>query len=65
MRLKSSRTMDAYLLHTALSGDRVLPVLRRYEPNSCTTLQNEQFYPFQHLHRKEVMSRHRGGKQFK
>ena len=35
----------------------------RFKPNPCNTLIGEQPNPLQQLHRKDVISRHRGHKQ--
>jgi hypothetical protein len=45
--------------------DRGQTVSRRSEPNSRTTLIGEQPNPWELLHPRDVMSRHRGAKQFR
>jgi hypothetical protein len=45
--------------------DRDQTVSRRSEPNSRTTLIGEQPNPWELLHPRDVMSRHRGAKQFR
>lgn len=45
-----------------LDIDKIHTVLRRIEPNSCTTLIDEQSNPFNRLQLKDVISRHRGVK---
>ena len=44
-------------------ADRDQPVSRRSEPSSRTTLIGEQPNPWEILHPRDVMSRHRGAKQ--
>ena len=44
-------------------ADRDRTVSRRSEPNSRTTLNGEQPYPWDLLQPQDVMSRHRGAKQ--
>ncbi len=46
-------------------ADRDRTVSRRSEPNSRTTLIGEQPNPWELLHPQDVMSRHRGAKQFR
>ena len=45
--------------------DRDRTVSRRSKPNSRTTLIGEQPNPWELLHPRDVMSRHRGAKQFR
>ena len=45
--------------------DRDRPGSRRSEPSSRTTLIGEQPNPWELLHPQDVMSRHRGAKQFR
>jgi hypothetical protein len=45
-----------------LGIDKSHTVSRRIEPNSCTTLKDEQSNPFNLLQLKDVISRHRGVK---
>lgn len=46
-----------------MSKDRNKTDSHRFKPNSCNTLIGEQPNPLQQLHRKDVISRHRGHKQ--
>ena len=48
-----------------LMADRDRTVSRRSEPNSRTTLIGEQPNPWELLHPRDVMSRHRGAKRFR
>ena len=48
-----------------LTEDRSQTVLQRSEPNSRTTLMGEQPNPSKLVHLEDVMSRHRGAKQFR
>ena len=43
--------------------DRIQTVSRRFKPNSRTTLNGEQPYPWDRLQHQDVMSRHRGAKR--
>lgn len=45
--------------------DRDRTVSRRSKPNSRTTLIGEQPNPWELLHPRDVMSRHRGAKRFR
>jgi len=45
--------------------DRDQTVSRRSKPSSRTTLTIEQTDPWQMIHNQDVMSRHRGAKQFR
>ena len=45
--------------------DRDQTVSRRSEPNSRTILIGEQPNPWELLHPQDMMSRHRGAKQFR
>ena len=45
--------------------DRDRTVSRRSKPSSRTTLIGEQPNPWELLHPRDVMSRHRGAKQFR
>jgi len=45
--------------------DSIQTVSQRFEPNSRTTLTGEHPDPWDILHPQEVMSRHRGAKQFR
>ena len=48
--------------HRIIAGFKLV-YSRRIEPNSRTTLIDEQSNPSQLVHQEDVMSRHRGGKQ--
>ena len=61
----SAQAILSYTLglpQSPLGVDKNHTVSRRIEPNSCTTLQDEQSYPFNRLQLKDVISRHRGVK---
>jgi hypothetical protein len=61
----SAQAILSYTLglpQSPLGVDKSHTVSRRIEPNSCTTLQDEQSYPFNRLQLKDVISRHRGVK---
>jgi hypothetical protein len=45
--------------------DRDQTVSRRSKPSSRTTLMIEQINPWKIIHNQDVMSRHRGAKQFR
>jgi hypothetical protein len=55
--------LDILLILSVPLEDRDYTDSRRIEPNSRTTLIDEQSNPSQLLHQEDVMSRHRGGKQ--
>jgi hypothetical protein len=50
------------LPQSRLDVDKNHTVSQRIEPNSCTTLQDEQSYPSNRLQLEDVISRHRGVK---
>ena len=52
----------ALLKYPTPTADRNQTVSRRSEPNSRTTLNGEQPYPWDLLQPQDVMSRHRGAK---
>ena len=52
----------ALLKYPTPTEDRNQTVSRRFEPNSRTTLNGEQPYPWDLLQPQDVMSRHRGAK---
>jgi len=54
---------DVSLLLFVPTKDRDYTDSRRIEPNSRTTLIDEQSNPSQLVHQEDVMSRHRGAKQ--
>jgi len=62
---RSSRTSVKLVLFFSLLVDRAQTVSRRFKPSSRTTLMGEQPNPWKPLHLQEVMSRHRGAKQFR
>jgi len=61
----SSRTKNYIFQLSTLTVDRDRTVSRRSEPSSRTTLIGEQPNPWELLHPQDVMSRHRGAKQFR
>jgi hypothetical protein len=61
----SSRTRVNSSQFSTPMADRDRTVSRRSEPNSRTTLIGEQPNPWELLHPRDVMSRHRGAKQFR
>jgi len=58
----SSRT-KIKLLFLQKNSDRNQTDSRRFKPNSCTILFDEQSNPFDRLQSREIISRHRGDKQ--
>jgi len=62
-RSESSRTTDPFCNVAFDLPDRNHSVLRRIEPNSRTTLMDEQSNPCKNLPLQDVMSRHRGREQ--
>ena len=62
---QSSRTRINSFQFFPPMADRDRTVSRRSEPNSRTTLIGEQPNPWELLHPQDVMSRHRGAKQFR
>ena len=59
---RSSHTRFKFSIFSKPMEGRNQTISQCSEPNSRTTLEGEQPYPFQLLHRKDVMSRHRGRK---
>jgi len=55
-----TKKKSIYLL---FNSDRNKTGLRRFKPNSCVILLDEQSNPLQRLHRKDITSRHRGDKR--
>ena len=62
---QSSRTKGKSSQFSKPIEDRDQTVSRRSKPNSRTTLIGEQPNPWELLHPRDVMSRHRGAKRFR
>ena len=62
---RSSRTKVSSSQLSTPSVDRDQTVSQRSKPNSRTTLIGEQTNPWNHFQLQDVMSRHRGAKQFR
>ena len=63
--IRSSRTRISSSQLFTPSVDRDQTVSQRSKPNSRTTLIGEQPNPWELLHPRDVMSQHRGAKQFR
>ena len=75
MRFKDSRyTIDNYYPNPLVLGkyiynfkffkDTNQTVLRRSEPSSCTIFMDEQSNPWNLVQHQDIISRHRGAKQY-